>query len=132
MPIKDSGGGAGSGGSAGSGSGGGGSTSAAVEAIEEILTTASGSVTTATQILSSPNYTRNVVLIVNTDSTDDLYVGFASDVTATKHVAKLAPGTSLKIRVFPSISLYLFASSSCSYTVYEMKLGYISTYTTLP
>lgn len=90
---------------------------------EYILATASGSVTTAAQIFSTPNVERHAIKITNCDASDALYIGFTSDVSATKFTDKLAAGESTILYVGWSVSVYLFASAACDYCCHELGMN---------
>jgi hypothetical protein len=89
--------------------------------LTRLLSTASGAVTTASQIFSSADNERMAVLICNSGS-ETLYIGHTSDVSASKHSYKRLAGQSILIFISPIVPVYLFATTSTNYTAHEFAV----------
>lgn len=89
--------------------------------LKKLLATASGSVTTVTQIFSTASVDRQCVLFCNSGS-ETLYIGHTSDASASKHSYKLKAGQTLLVFLSPIVPVYLFATTSTNYTAHEFSV----------
>lgn len=117
--------GAGPSGSSGGSGGSGGSSSPAGPVLQDVLSTQNGALAgggAAVELFNTPSAYRNCLLISNAGS-GVMYVGFTSDVSATKHVFKLSSGGAILLALSPQVDVWVRPDATGNdYTAHEVRM----------